>query len=108
MNISLTQIFIATVMIGVAFAFVFLYREYLASNSQRRMIGMLVSVGLDPTITVSGDAATIMKDVRKRCSACASEDVCERWLNSDDKGDNSFCPNSKVFAILKRRSQWMQ
>ena len=108
MNISLTQIFIATVMIGVAFGLVFLYREYLASNSQRRMIGMLVSVGLDPTITVSGDAATIMKDVRKRCSSCASEDVCERWLNSDDKDDNSFCPNSKVFAILKRRSQWMQ
>ena len=54
MNISLTQIFIATVMIGVAFALVFLYREYLASNSQRRMIGMRGAVWLVPTITVSG------------------------------------------------------
>ena len=91
-------------MIGVVFALVFLFREYLARNSERRMIGMLVSVGLDPTITVSGDAAMIMKEVRQRCSTCASEDVCERWLKSNDKDDNSFCPNSKVFEILKIHS----
>ncbi len=108
MNISLTQTIAATVMVGVAIVLVIAYRKYLAANSKRRMLGMLVSVGLDPAITMSGDAETIMQDIRQRCRACPSEDVCERWLKSDDKHDNSFCPNSKVFEILKKHSERIQ
>ncbi len=77
-NISLTQIIAATVMVGVAIVLVIAYLKYLAANSKRRMLGMLVSVGLDPAITMSGDAETIMQDIRQRCRACPSEDVCER------------------------------
>jgi hypothetical protein len=30
--------------------------------------------------------------------------VCERWLAEKKEGDNAFCPNSKVFEILKKYS----
>jgi len=102
MNISLTQIIVAMVMLGVGIALVFAYRSYLAANSERRMRAMLEAVGLDPEIASIGGIETIMSEVRQRCRTCGSEDVCERWLASDEQSDNDFCPNKKVFDIFKK------
>jgi len=104
MSVSLIQIVAAIAMIGVAVALVILYRRYLAANSERRMRSMLESVGLDPAIAASGEIPTIMKEVRQRCQSCGSEDVCERWLAENKEGENAFCPNSKVFEILRKYS----
>lgn len=104
MNITLAQIIGVVAMLGIAIALVFAYRKYLAVNSKRRLVTMLESVGLDPALASSGEIESIMGDVRRRCQSCSSEDVCERWLAGDARGDNEFCPNSKVFSILKQYS----
>ena len=102
MSISLTQVLVALVLVGVAIVLVFAYRRYRAANSKRRMSAMLVSVGLDPDITSSGDLVSIMAAARLRCEACASKDVCERWLDAELQGDNDFCPNATVFESLRK------
>ncbi len=102
MDMSLMQIIGAVVMVGVAIALFIAYRKYLAMNSERRMLTMLESVGLDPAVAASGDIETIMGEVRQRCRSCASEDVCERWLTGDEEGSNEFCPNARAFKILKK------
>jgi len=102
MTLSLTQVFAAIAMLVAAFVLVLVYRAFLAGNSERRMRKMLESAGLDPALAGSGKIPTIMKDVRQRCQSCSSEDVCERWLEGKEEGGNTFCPNSKVFEILKR------
>jgi hypothetical protein len=104
MNISVVQIIGAVVMVGVAVALLFAYRKYLAANSERRMLTMLESIGLDPAIVSTGGVGAIMSEVRRRCRSCASEAVCERWLKGDEPGDNAFCPNAGLFAILKKQS----
>lgn len=102
MTVSAVQIFIAAGMLFVALAIVFAYRGYLVRNSERRMHHMLAKVGLDPDVVDGGDVPTIMKDVRARCRTCSSESVCERWLAGEEGGDNDFCPNHRVFEILKK------
>ncbi len=104
MNIPLFQIFIAVLMVGVAFVLIVAFRNYKAAASQRRMESMLRCVGLDPAIASRGDNKAMMKEIRQRCRTCASEDLCERWLAGDENGENSFCPNSSVFEFLKRNS----
>ena len=103
MNISLIQVIAALAMAGATVALVLGYRRYLAINSDRRMRAMLVSIGLDPYLAVSGDTRIIMKEVRQRCRNCATEAVCERWLNGSEAGDNSFCPNASVFESIRAR-----
>jgi uncharacterized protein DUF6455 len=104
MNATLTQTVAAIAMAGTAFALFYMYRRYLATNSERRMRAMLESVGLDPEIATNGDVQAIMKDVRQRCRSCTTEDVCERWLTGHEGGKNDFCPNSRVFEELKKYS----
>jgi len=104
MNESIIQVVAAMAMVGVAAAMFFGFRRYLAVNSERRMRAMLVSVGLDPEIATSGEIPTIMKEVRQRCRSCASESVCERWLEGKKDDSNDFCPNAKVFDVLKKHS----
>ena len=56
--------------------------------SERRMVGMLERVGLDPAIAEISDPDTIvefsikavMEEIRQRCRACPNVNVCERWL----------------------------
>ena len=105
MSMSLIQIIAALAMAGVTVALVLGYRRYLARNSERRMRTMLVSVGLDSELAMSGEIPTIMNEVRQRCRHCATEDVCERWLKGNEEGDNSFCPNAEVFEIIKKYSR---
>jgi len=103
MNVLSAQFITAIAMVGVAFALVIWFRKYLAANSERRMRTMLESIGLDPALITAGDTETIMKEAQRRCRSCASEDRCERWLRREEKGDNSFCPNSKLFETLRDR-----
>ena len=102
MNMPSAQIIAAIAMVGVAIALSIVYRKYLAANSERRMQTMLKYIGLDPAIVTRGDTETIMKEARRRCRNCASEDMCERWLKREEEGDNSFCPNSKLFETLRK------
>ena len=102
MDLTSTQTIAAVIMVGMGLALIIGYRAYLASNSERRMLSMLDSLGLDPEIASSGDLNTIMGEARKRCEACTAEDVCERWLRGEEEGDNAFCPNKRVFDILNK------
>ena len=104
MNESVIQVVVAMAMVGIAAAMIFGFRRYLAVNSERRMRAMLESVGLDPEIATSGEVPTIMKEVRQRCRSCASESVCERWLQGKKDDGNDFCPNAKVFDVLRKHS----
>ncbi len=104
MNVSVMQMIAAAAMVGVAAILIFAYRKFLAVNSERRLRAMLESVGLDPAIASNGDTEAVMSAVRRRCRSCASEAVCERWLAGDEQGDNAFCPNSRLFAMLRDES----
>ena len=105
MTMSFLQVLAAIGMLVVAVVLFFSFRIYLARNSERRMRAMLESVGLDPEIAASGEMPTIMKEVRQRCRSCSSESVCERWLEGDKDSPNDFCPNAKVFEILKKYTE---
>jgi len=102
MNFTMTQLLAALAMVGVGIALVFTYRHYLAANSKRRMQAMLEAIGLDPATASITDVEAIMSEVRQRCGTCKSESVCERWLAGEESGDNDFCPNARVFEILKQ------
>jgi hypothetical protein len=88
-------------MFGVALVLVFAIRAYMAAASERRLTSMLERVGIDPVIAATGDNAQIVREIRQRCHTCATEDVCERWLNGEVQGANDFCPNANVFATLR-------
>jgi hypothetical protein len=105
MNMSVMQAFVGIAMAGIAVLIVYGFRAYLANSSERRMRGMLESVGLDPAIADSNEIPTIMREVRQRCRTCRSEGVCERWLDGKEKGGNDFCPNAKVFEVLQKHSR---
>ena len=98
------QIFSVAAMVVVTFVLIFAYRSYLAANSERRMLSMIESIGLDPAIASSSDLETVMGEVRQRCRSCTSEDVCERWLTCNEESDNDFCPNAKAFEVLQKHS----
>ena len=102
MNPTLFDIVIALAMLAISAGLVVWFRGYLAGRSHRRMTRMLISVGLDPAIVARGDNQTIMREVRRRCRRCSSEDLCERWLDEEGQNDNSFCPNAQVFECLKQ------
>jgi len=104
MDNSIFQIVGALLMLAVVVGLVFAWRRYQARSSEGRMLTMLESVGLDPAIASSGDLNAIMTEVRERCRHCQSEDLCERWLKGEETGGNEFCPNSRVFEILRKHS----
>lgn len=104
MSSSLVQVLVAALMLVVIVALAVFLRRYIVANSERRMLGMLTSLGIDPSVTTSGDMETIMREVRSRCRHCAIESQCERWLRGEEQGDNSFCPNHRVFELLGKRS----
>ena len=102
---SINQYLTAFVMAGAAIAFVIMFRRYLAAKSEQRLQSMLEAVGLDPTLASDGDIPTIMAEVRQRCRNCNAEGLCERWLAGEAQGDNLFCPNHKVFEVLRKYSE---
>ena len=102
MNISPLQMTAVVAMVVLTPVLVFAYLKYLAAGSQRRMLAMLDSFGLDTSLPWSTDIDDIMKEIRQRCRTCPSEDVCERWLDGDRKGSNDFCPNASVFKKMAK------
>lgn len=102
MDYTTTQIIAAILMVVIAIGLIITWRRYQATNAERRRTAMLESVGLDPALVSSGDMPTIMREVRQRCEHCQSEDLCERWLRGEESGGNEFCPNARVFEVLKK------
>lgn len=98
----MSQTAIAAVLLIVGIIMVLAYLRYKSATSRSRMTRMLLRVGLDPELVRGGDTEAIMKEVRKRCSRCQTEDLCERWLADKAQGGNEFCPNAEVFEELKR------
>ena len=104
MSGSWSQALVAVLMLLVVVAMAVFLRRFILVNSERRMLGMLTSMGIDPSVTTSGDIDRIMCEVRSRCRHCAVEGKCERWLRGEEAGDNAFCPNHKVFELLGKHS----
>lgn len=104
MDYTITQIISTALMVIVAVGMVVALRKYLSRTSERRRLAMLEALGLDPALATSGDMPAIMRDVRKRCEHCQSEALCERWLKGEETGGNEFCPNARVFEILRKYS----
>lgn len=102
MTMDPTQISVAIIMVGVSVTLIVWLRSSMAAASDRRMVGMMTRVGLDPRIATFGDLQTvaIRKIIRRRCRRCPREGLCERWLAGKVEGDNSFCPNAQTFRIL--------
>lgn len=105
MELPLVQVIAAITMTVIALAFFLGFRLYLVANSERRLLTMLESIGIDPEIATSGETPNIMKEVRQRCRSCPTEAVCEKWLQRNDDDDNSFCPNAKAFEAFKKYSR---
>jgi len=97
------EIGIAIALVVIAAALVALFLKYKAGASERRMMEMMRSVGLDPDIARYGDHEAIISAVRRQCRRCQSEDLCERWLAGEETGDNDFCPNRQIFSYLEKR-----
>jgi hypothetical protein len=91
---------VAAILVVAAIALVTWFLKYKASRSERRMMKMLLNVGVDPEIIDEGDQEAIMHAVRKRCRRCQAEDECERWLAGEVEGGNVFCPNANIFESL--------
>jgi hypothetical protein len=101
MNPTLFEISVAIVLVAVSVALLVWIGRYMAAASERRLTRMLKRAGLDPEIATHGDTEAIIKEIRRRCRKCASEALCERWLAGEEEGNNSFCPNARVFDVLR-------
>lgn len=97
MNPTLFEISFAALTVAVSVGLVVWFWRDLAAASERRTMDMLASAGVG-YIPPGDDAA--MQDVRRRCRRCPSEGLCERWLAGSVGGDNSFCPNARIFRKL--------
>ena len=104
MNPEIIEILVAVLMVALGVILVMGIRTYMACTSERRMMRMLTSVGLDPEIAAKGDTGAIMKEVRNRCQKCPKDGLCEDWLAGQVDGDNLFCPNARVFDLLKKNT----
>ena len=102
MNPTLFEIGVAALMVAVSVALVVWFSRYMAAASGRRTMHMLARAGVDPEIAMRGDTEAIIRDVRKRCRRCQSEDLCDRWLAGSVEEDNSFCPNAQIFRRLTK------
>lgn len=104
MNPTTTDLIIGFSMLVIAVFLVVAFLRYKAGASERRMQGMLERCGIDPGIIASGDKQAIIREMRRHCHKCQSEDVCERWLSGEETGANAFCPNAKTFEVLSKSS----
>ena len=102
MDAMIVNILIGVLMVGVSLALTAWYFGYLGASSESRMLRMLKRAGVDPEIARRNDKQSIIKDVRSRCRKCQSEAQCERWLAGDAGGENTFCPNHRIFSRLAK------
>lgn len=99
---TVTEVYIAVVMVAIAAAIFVLFQRGEAAAAARRMSRMMVKAGLDTGAAVFGDRETgaLLNGAGKSCRKCRSEGLCERWLAGDASGDNGFCPNAWLFRNL--------
>ena len=102
MDSMIVNILIGVLMVGVGLALTAWYFGYLGASSESRMLRMLERAGVDPEIARRNDKKLIINDVRSRCRKCQSEAECERWLAGDAGGENTFCPNHRIFSRLAK------
>lgn len=100
MNPTLMEIGVAVFMVAALIALFAWFARYLRGSSEKRMVRMLTRAGVDPGIAARGDKRAIIEDVRRRCRKCQAEDQCERWLDGKAAGENTFCPNARIFRTL--------
>ena len=100
MNTTLSDVGTAILLVFVATALFVWFCKQLEAASRSRLRRMMAHYGLDPDKLANSDAGTglDMHAVRSRCRRCPVENVCKRWLAGEIAGDNSFCPNAKLFA----------
>ena len=99
---SPVQISFVILMVGVAIALIVWFQSSQAAVSARRTVGMMTRVGLGPGTATLSDQRTmaIRNEARRRCKRCPREDLCDRWLAGEVKGNNTFCPNAQTFRTL--------
>lgn len=102
MNPTLFEIGVAVFMVAVSVALIVWFSRYRAAASERRLMQMLTRAGVESEVARRGDTEAIIKDVRRRCLRCRSEDLCDRWLAGKVEGDHSFCPNAQIFRTLTK------
>ncbi len=97
------EISLAIMMLAVTVAMIVAFQGYLRMGSARRLSRMLMRMGLGGTDLSRQDpvAAATIEEIWKRCRKCQFEGHCERWLNGEVGGDNTFCPNAEAFRALK-------
>jgi Family of unknown function (DUF6455) len=100
MGPTLSEIGIAAVMLVAAATLFAAFAGYFSASSENRMLRMLA--GTDARLLTRDDAEASIEDARLRCRKCRAEDLCERWLAGKVAGDNSFCPNARIFRALAR------
>jgi hypothetical protein len=103
MNPTPLEIGVALFMLAVVVTLCVWFARFLSASSGRRMVRMLARAGVNPDIMARGDNRAVIEDIRLRCQKCQAEDQCERWLAGKAEGDNSFCPNARIFAALSAR-----
>ena len=102
MNPALFEFGATIFMVTVSVALVVWFSGRAAAASEKRMMHMLARAGADPGFSGHDDTWAILQVARGRCSRCRSRDLCDGWLAGNVEGDNSFCPNARIFRILKR------
>ena len=97
-----THFSVALAMVAVTVILFLWFQRSLAAGSARRMTRMVTRVGLDLEIATRSDPRTkaVVTEARRRCGNCRVEDFCNRWLAGQCEGDDSFCPNARVFHSL--------
>ena len=96
------EISVALMMLALTVAMVIAFQGYLRIASARRLIRMVARVGLGSLAMDRRDpvSQTAVEEIWQRCRNCQLEGHCERWLNGEVGGDNTFCPNEAAFRRL--------
>jgi hypothetical protein len=95
------DISITVILATLAITLVAWFLKYKSNTSDRRLNRMMRRLGLDPDNLDQEATQTIISEVRSRCRRCQTEARCERWLEGIEVGENTFCPNARVFEVLK-------
>ena len=104
MDITLTQTIAAIVMVGLGLALIVAYRTYLASNSERRMLSMLDSLGLDSEIASSGPKPPGFKAPLSENGTFMGS--WSEFLRVISKKNKSVPISQTVAAVLNPPQQW--
>lgn len=105
MDPTILDILIAIFVVTISVVAVVWFPRYKVATSEKRIIRMLARYGVDPDIIKHSGA--IIKNVHRRCRKCQVKTLCERWLDGDVEGENTFCPNAQLFNTLKRTDDYM-